>query len=139
MTIQWQKLTADHCECWLGTVQWLKITIVLISNSAHLELSRDSWTTVSLITMVENTIMRFLWYPWKEWMWVWGTCLQCFYLTLLTLPSYFLALCPVYSLEIFIKNWPFALFYHIHIVILCCVKCTLKTYIVYSIFNNHLS
>ena len=63
MTIQWLKLTTEYCECWLGTIQWLQISIVLISNSAHFELSRDSWTTVSLITMIKNTIMKFLWLP----------------------------------------------------------------------------
>ena len=75
----------------------------LFTDSAHLEPCRDSWTTTSPRTMIKNSIMNIISsVPWKEWIWVWGTCLQCFYLTLLTLPSYFLAFCPVYSLEIFI-------------------------------------
>ena len=63
----------DHYECWLRTFQWLittsadcelfndyKLPLCLITNSVHLELCRDSrsWTTVSLTTMINHSIMK---------------------------------------------------------------------------------
>ena len=62
----------DHYECWLRTVQWqiimsadcelfndYKLPLCLIFNSAHLELGDSrSWTTVSLTTMINHSIMK---------------------------------------------------------------------------------
>ena len=77
----------DHYEYWLRTVQWL-ITmstdwgpfndwslwvlikersmttnyecVWLFTDSAHLKLCRDSWTTTSLRTMIKNSIMNII-------------------------------------------------------------------------------
>ena len=76
----------DHYKCWLGTVQFLTVHILNFAEN------HGSWTTVSLITMIKNSVMKFLLFPVEEWMLVLGTCSQCLYPTLWTLPSYFLAL-----------------------------------------------
>ena len=55
-TFQWLITTSADCELFND----YKLPLCLISNSVHLELCRDSrsWTTVSLTTMINHSIMK---------------------------------------------------------------------------------